>query len=73
MIENFQEQPSPPFQKMVIFHLSVEGVGGGGRLYCIEFSKTISFVHDMLNQGLEGHRPDYLQAVKAAGLSFRLM
>ena len=71
MIKNFQERPSPPFQKLVIFHLS--GEGGGVRLYCIEFSKTISSVHDMLNQGLEGHRPDYLQAVKATGLSFRLM
>ena len=69
MIKNFQEQPSPPFKKMVIFHLS----WGGGRLYCIEISKTISLVHEMLNQGLEGHRPDCLQAVKAAGLSFRLM
>ena len=62
MIKNFQELPMPPFQKLVIFHLS----GGGGRLYCIEISKTISLVHEMLNQGPEGQGPNYLQAVKAA-------
>ena len=40
--------------------------GGGGRIYVIKFSRTVSIVHVMLNQGPEGQRPDYLQAVKAA-------
>ena len=40
--------------------------GGGVRIYIIEFSRTVSIVHVMLNEGPEGQRPDYLQAVKAA-------
>ena len=50
------------FQKLVIIHFSVEG----GRIYVIKFSRTVSIVHVMLNQGPEGQRLDYLQAVKAA-------
>ena len=40
--------------------------GGKGRIYVIKFSRTVSIVHVMLNQGLEGQLPVYLQAVKAA-------
>ena len=62
MLENFLERPSPCFQKLVIIYFS----GKGGRMYVIEFSRTVSIVHVMLNQGPEGQRPDYLQAVMAA-------
>ena len=62
MLENFLERPSPPFQKLVIIYFS----GEGGRMYVIEFSRTVSIVHVMLNEGPEGQRPDYLQAVKDA-------
>ena len=37
----------------------------GGRIYVIEFSRTVTIVHGLLNEGWEGQRPDYLQAVKA--------
>ena len=38
------------------------GVG----IYDIEFSRTVSIVRVMLNEGPEGQWPNYLQAVKAA-------
>ena len=46
-----------------IVRVQTWGVG----IYVIEFSRTVSIVRVMLNQGQEGQRPDYLQAVKAAG------
>ena len=35
MIKNFQEEPSPPFQKLAIFHLSGGGEGGWGHGYFV--------------------------------------
>ena len=48
MFYNFLEEPIPPFEKLVIIHFS--GEGGGGRIYVIEFSRTFSIVHVVLNQ-----------------------
>ena len=47
---------------MVIFYRRSSSSTEG----CLEFSRTVSIVHVMLNQGPEGQRPGYLQAVKAA-------
>ena len=44
---------------------------GGLRIYVIAFSRTVSIVRVMLNEGPEGQQPNYLRAIEAARPEFQ--